>query len=300
MESDDAECVSVDILHPEILSKEDLTELLSQRHIKLDHPHATKEDLLEIFHRTITPLPQRLPRANRRGRTIAQVHKKLQAKRRLEGDEGSKVTLTMGFSKSNRNQQSQGLKNVPSTSSSSGTSRLKPPPIVSSKQRTLKLTAASSSSSSSNKTQLVTSSSPAAQATKDDTSPAANSKVNFERKKIVLNKSPVQSRSDGEPSAKVTSPNSAIQRDFTAKIKLGASTSGSSALSPVSDKMRKITLKSPGSGAGSDTPRISLKRTAPMDINGKTAAGPSDTKTKVSTPEEDQSPKKKIKRIAWP
>ncbi|XP_022107219.1 mucin-5AC-like [Acanthaster planci] len=289
MEQDDEpEAVVVDILHPEILSREDLADLLSQRHIKLDRPNATKEDLLEIFHRTITPLPQRAPRANRRGRTTAQVHRKLlQAKRRLQAnsDQGSKVTMTVGFSKSQRNQQSPGLNSSSSSSSSPGTSRLKPPPVVTSKQRTLKLPSSKTSSWPSG------SSSTTIKAAKDSTSPATNSQVDLEPKKIVTNKSTVQSKRD----SRVTSPTtSAVTPDSLPQIKL--KTSISPAVAPVSDKMRKMSVKP----LGSDSTKIALKRPVPLDINGKTNPRSSDTTTKTSSSEDDHSPKQKIKRISWP
>ena len=59
-----------------------------QRQIKLDHSQRLdKEVLVEIFHRTVTPLAQREPRGNRRGKVTAKKIKRLSGKRSFKLDE---------------------------------------------------------------------------------------------------------------------------------------------------------------------------------------------------------------------
>ena len=64
-----------------------------QRQIKLDHSQRQdKEKLVEIFHRTVTPLAQREPRANRRGKATAKKIKRLTGKRTFKLDDNKGQT----------------------------------------------------------------------------------------------------------------------------------------------------------------------------------------------------------------
>ncbi|XP_033635252.1 ashwin-like isoform X1 [Asterias rubens] len=282
----------VDILHPEILSKEDLIDVLSQKNIKLDRPNATKEDLIEIFHRTVTPLPQRQPRPTRRGQAIARVQNRLQAERCMRGDlkeEPSKGTVMYGFQKSSQRSSSLGTSHQ--TASKHGLSRLKPPPIVinKQKQRTMLLNKSSSSPSK----QPVN---PACTEEEDKPKPAAKSKINIEHKKIFLSRSPVPSSNSKSPPT--LSPTSVIRRDFTTKIKLGSSPR--SKIPGVADKIEKISLMSPGTVGSSVAKKTALKRTA-TKLNGQGSdSGSSEVKVSPQSSEDDGSPKKKFSRISWP
>ncbi|XP_072039539.1 uncharacterized protein [Amphiura filiformis] len=76
------------LLHPEILSRQLLIQILEERQVKLtQRQHATKQLLVEIFHCVVTPLPQQqITRLNRRGRYIRKKLKRTDGKRRNSED----------------------------------------------------------------------------------------------------------------------------------------------------------------------------------------------------------------------
>ncbi|XP_072035635.1 uncharacterized protein [Amphiura filiformis] len=119
-----------DLLHPEILSRETLVTILSQRQIKLDHSQRlNKEVLVEIFHRTVTPLAQREPRGNRRGKATAKKIKRLYGKKTFKLDDNKGEADGKSLNRSQDTQSQQGglliSANIPSSKA-----RLKPPPVV--------------------------------------------------------------------------------------------------------------------------------------------------------------------------
>ncbi|XP_078619401.1 uncharacterized protein LOC144886585 [Branchiostoma floridae x Branchiostoma japonicum] len=93
---------AVDLIHPEILSKDTLIDILTQR-LVLKHHHGDesldKAHLVEMFYKAVTPKPQRKYRLNRRGRvmTKAQIRRaKLRAKTTGQQD----LQMNMGLKRS--------------------------------------------------------------------------------------------------------------------------------------------------------------------------------------------------------
>ncbi|KAK7480175.1 hypothetical protein BaRGS_00028560 [Batillaria attramentaria] len=100
MESDTTTAIpKIDWLYPELLSKEGLIEILSQRFVKLpdDLEATTKDSLLELYYRYIIPRPQRQYRLNRRGREMTRKQviraKKRKATERDTSEPASKYEL---------------------------------------------------------------------------------------------------------------------------------------------------------------------------------------------------------------
>ncbi|PIK58432.1 hypothetical protein BSL78_04653 [Apostichopus japonicus] len=71
-----------DILHPELLSKEKILKLLRDRQVKVDNEDgADMGFLVDLFQRTLMPLPQRVPRNNRRGTRTKALIKRIDAQK---------------------------------------------------------------------------------------------------------------------------------------------------------------------------------------------------------------------------
>ncbi|CAH1800109.1 unnamed protein product [Owenia fusiformis] len=72
MEDDEkSDRAKIDLLHPEILSKDGLIVLLQEKNVPLVDPESlNKEALVDMYYKSILPLPQRKHRLNRRGREI--------------------------------------------------------------------------------------------------------------------------------------------------------------------------------------------------------------------------------------
>ncbi|CAH1227312.1 Hypp157 [Branchiostoma lanceolatum] len=93
---------AVDLIHPEILSKDTLIDILTERLVLKNHhgnPSLDKAQLVEMFYKAVTPKPQRKYRLNRRGRimTKAQIRRaKLRAKKTGQQDE----QVNMGLKRS--------------------------------------------------------------------------------------------------------------------------------------------------------------------------------------------------------
>ncbi|XP_078698673.1 uncharacterized protein LOC144926083 [Branchiostoma floridae x Branchiostoma belcheri] len=90
---------AVDLIHPEILSKDTLIDILTER-LVLKHHHGNqsldKAQLVEMFYKAVTPKPQRKYRLNRRGRimTKAQIRRaKLRAKKTGQQEEQKNMGL---------------------------------------------------------------------------------------------------------------------------------------------------------------------------------------------------------------
>lgn len=62
-------CGSNELHHPEVLSRERLLQILCDRSIPLEHLlYLEKGDLVQLFYKYVTPLPQRLHQLRRAGR----------------------------------------------------------------------------------------------------------------------------------------------------------------------------------------------------------------------------------------
>ncbi|KAL5010025.1 hypothetical protein ScPMuIL_012330 [Solemya velum] len=74
----------IDLLYPELLTREGLLHILSQRYIRNeDVENLDKEELLELYYKFIIPLPQRKYRNNRRGQAMTKKQLTLDRKRKL-------------------------------------------------------------------------------------------------------------------------------------------------------------------------------------------------------------------------
>ncbi|XP_064627923.1 ashwin-like [Lineus longissimus] len=62
---------TIDLLHPEILSEEGLLELFRRRHVPVSIKQSqSKNELVQLYYKTIIPMPQRTYRNNRRGKLM--------------------------------------------------------------------------------------------------------------------------------------------------------------------------------------------------------------------------------------
>ncbi|CAL1544513.1 unnamed protein product [Lymnaea stagnalis] len=114
----------VELLYPELLSKEGLICILQQRFIGqtlTDLESLDKDALVELYNQYILPLPQRIYRLNRRGREMTKKQSSMAKKRRLEINDASVQPLSK---KRVSNIKDPNLDDNPHGSGS----RLKPPP----------------------------------------------------------------------------------------------------------------------------------------------------------------------------
>ncbi|XP_071819174.1 uncharacterized protein [Apostichopus japonicus] len=121
-----------DILHPELLSKEKILKLLRDRQVKVDNEDGAEMSfLVDLFRRTLMPLPQRVPRNNRRGTRTKALIKRLDAQKpRLE-------EKAVEYQNPKRTAPPKKGLLISSDLNLTPGSRLKPPPIVINKKRTL-------------------------------------------------------------------------------------------------------------------------------------------------------------------
>ncbi|KAH9525311.1 hypothetical protein Btru_001030 [Bulinus truncatus] len=78
---------NVDLLYPDLMSKDGLLYILKQRYIEQQHvniENLSKEDLVDLYNRYILPLPQRKYRSNRRGKEMCKKQTILSKKRHLQ------------------------------------------------------------------------------------------------------------------------------------------------------------------------------------------------------------------------
>ncbi|CAG0894780.1 unnamed protein product [Darwinula stevensoni] len=106
----------IDLSQPELLSKEVLLQVLSARHICKTLNGLQKEELVELFHKYIVPLPRRVHRENRRGKLMLQAQSlqdsSIEEERTTRGANGENDTSKVECERQ------------------SGESRMKPCPLV--------------------------------------------------------------------------------------------------------------------------------------------------------------------------
>ncbi|XP_076444762.1 ashwin-like [Babylonia areolata] len=112
----------VDCMFPELLSKEGLLEILSQRFVKLpdDLTSTSRDDLLELYYQFIIPRPQRKYRQNRRGRDMLRKQVLQNKKRRITGPDTSAPPVKKAMPEPSRQ--------LTSFEGHTAGNRLKPPP----------------------------------------------------------------------------------------------------------------------------------------------------------------------------
>ncbi|KAJ8027483.1 hypothetical protein HOLleu_32636 [Holothuria leucospilota] len=123
----------LDMSNPELLSKEDLIRLLKERHIKIEEAQVDKAKLVNLFQRTLMPLPQRVPRNNRRGKRTKALIKKLDALK-PKNEKAQNAVEYQNPKKKKTSEVKKGLLISSELNLSSGP-RLKPPPVVINKKR---------------------------------------------------------------------------------------------------------------------------------------------------------------------
>ncbi|KAK7108169.1 ashwin-like [Littorina saxatilis] len=136
----------IDWLYPELLSKEGLVEILSQRFVKLpdDTEHTSKDDLLELYYKYIIPRPQRQYRQNRRGREMTKKQILQSKKRKITGPDDSEPPAK--YMKS-----AEYSRPVTSFDGVAVGNRLKPPPsCINFEKKVIKLGGSSTTQSPSN------------------------------------------------------------------------------------------------------------------------------------------------------
>nr|XP_006815116.1 PREDICTED: ashwin-like [Saccoglossus kowalevskii] len=258
---------AVDLLHPETLSKSTIVKLLRQRSVRIDHPgEMTKEDLVEIFYRTVLPLPQRQFRDNRWGKMMA----KLRPKKRKVNDV-EKYLKNVGPSPAKRKAfgHSGGLITSADVRTSPSEMRLKPPPVVINKNKTVvKL----------NPSKIV-----------------SNPSSSITPEVVKLNKTKISSKTTKSDSSEFSSTNTNSESD---------SSTGSSKCKSSSDKSpecKKVSLKRPPSTEKSSTceETVTKKKKVLKITSPSTGSNQISTDTSSS---ESPSPSKKanIRKITWP
>ncbi|XP_077977918.1 ashwin-like [Glandiceps talaboti] len=133
------EVETVDLLHPEILSKETIIKILKSRCVRLDNMYNMDKDaLVEVFHRTVLPMPQREFRDNRRGKIMAKLRPK---KRKISDVEKFVKNMSVSDGGPAAKRRASGGSShtglITSVNITSTTERLKPPPIVINKNKTV-------------------------------------------------------------------------------------------------------------------------------------------------------------------
>ncbi|XP_041352471.1 ashwin-like [Gigantopelta aegis] len=112
----------IDWLYPELLTKDGLILILSQRYIQdANLGELDKQDLLDLYYKYIIPLPQRKYRPNRRGREMTKKQIILAKKRRLEWKDSEEPPAK-------KKSDIASSRFMSSFDPSSSQSRLKPPP----------------------------------------------------------------------------------------------------------------------------------------------------------------------------
>ncbi|XP_033127907.1 ashwin-like [Anneissia japonica] len=134
------------LLNPENLSEESLIHILQQRLVIIDDVNRSKkEDLVSLFHRTVTPQPQRVMPKNRIGKVLKSAQEQIASRKPKSIETPNLLTAAQSTaSKAQSSSQKGGL--VMSANIQSPGYRLKPPPVVlNNKNRIAKLKRTSSS-----------------------------------------------------------------------------------------------------------------------------------------------------------
>ncbi|XP_071955314.1 ashwin-like [Antedon mediterranea] len=117
------------LLNPENLSKQSLISILKQRMVVIDDENVTKEALLDLFHRTVLPRPQREMRNNRVGRMLKSRQKQVISLAPKPIEEHNLLTVKGSSRPVSSSPTAGGLVMSTNVASKPGF-RLKPPPIV--------------------------------------------------------------------------------------------------------------------------------------------------------------------------
>ncbi|XP_023727696.1 ashwin isoform X2 [Cryptotermes secundus] len=108
------------LLQPELLNETALKQILELRCVKLQNMNSmSKAQLVEIFYRIATPLPQRIYKDNRRGRLLTKMRRKQERSRKKAEIIEKKSSISYGFSEASTSHEH---------GSHSTGDRLKPPP----------------------------------------------------------------------------------------------------------------------------------------------------------------------------
>ncbi|XP_033120465.1 ashwin-like [Anneissia japonica] len=107
------------LLNPENLSEESLIHILQQRQVMIDDvDRSNKENLVSLFHRTVTPQPQRVMPKNRIGKVLKSAQEKVASRKRKSIETpnlptAAKSTASIGKVKKNAQEKGASRKRKP-------------------------------------------------------------------------------------------------------------------------------------------------------------------------------------------